>query len=135
MAFLANLGNYKNTGILIMRLGLGIMFMYHGYPKLLGGPEKWAALGSTMKYIGITFMPSFWGLLAAASETFGGFLLLLGLTFRPVCVLLAFTMLIASIMHLKSGDGLMAASHAIELCIVFMGLVFVGPGKYSVDKK
>ncbi len=135
MAFLIKLGNYKNIGLLIMRLGLGVMLMYHGYPKLLGGPAKWNEIGGAMKYIGISFIPSFWGFLAAATETFGGFLLVLGLAFRPVCLLLAFTMLIASIMHLKSGDGLMTASHAIELGIVFLGLSFVGPGKYSVDKK
>ncbi len=135
MAFLAKLGNYKNTGLLIMRLGLGLMFMYHGYSKLLGGPEKWEAVGGAMRYIGISFIPSFWGFLAAATETFGGFLVIPGLAFRPVCVLLAFTMFVASVMHLKNGDGLATASHAIELCIVFMGLSFVGPGRYSVDKK
>ncbi|RZK26274.1 MAG: DoxX family protein, partial [Flavobacterium sp.] len=29
----------------------------------------------------------------------------------------------------------MGASHAIELGIVFFSLIFIGPGKYSVDKK
>ncbi len=135
MAILASLGKYRNTGLLIIRVGLGIMFMYHGYPKLLGGPDKWAGVGNSMKYIGIDFLPVLWGFLAAATETFGGFLLLLGLAFRPVTLLLAFTMLIASIMHLKSGDGLGTASHAIEAAIVFLGLTFIGPGKYSVDKK
>ncbi|MEO8794678.1 MAG: DoxX family protein [Daejeonella sp.] len=135
MAILASLGKYRNTGLLIIRVGLGIMFMYHGYPKLLGGPDKWAAVGSSMKYVGIDFLPALWGFLAAATETFGGFLLLLGLAFRPVTLLLTFTMLIASIMHIKSGDGLGGASHAIEAAIVFLGLTFIGPGKYSVDKK
>ena len=135
MALLATLGNYRNTGLLLIRVGRGIMFMYHGYPKLLGGPDKWSAVGGAMKYIGIDFIPVFWGLMAGITETFGGFLLLLGLAFRPVCLLLAFTMCIASTMHLNNGDGLLVASHAIEAAVVFLGLAFVGPGKYSVDKK
>lgn len=135
MALLASLGKYRNTGLLIMRIGLGIMFMYHGYPKLLGGPEQWEGIGGSMKYIGITYLPVIWGLLAAIAETFGGFLILIGLAFRPACILLIFTMAVATTMHLSNGDGLMTASHAIEVGIVFFGLAFIGPGKYSVDKK
>lgn len=135
MAILASLGKYRNTGLLIMRVGLGIMMIYHGYPKLLGGMEQWVAVGSSMKYLGINFTPAIWGFLAAVTETFGGFLLVIGLAFRPACLLLMFTMVVAATMHLNNGDGLMTASHAIELGIVFLGLVFIGPGKYSVDKK
>lgn len=135
MALLASLGKYRNTGILIIRLGLGIMFIHHGYPKLLGGPEQWKVLGGSMKYLDITFFPVAWGLMAAAAETFGGFLILIGLAFRPACFLLTFTMAVAATMHLSSGDGLMTASHAIEVGIVFFGLAFIGPGRYSVDKK
>jgi putative oxidoreductase len=135
MAIFSNLGKYKNTGLLIMRIGLGIMFMFHGYPKLLGGPEKWSAVGDAMKYTGVTFFPAGWGLLAAATETFGGFLILLGLAFRPAALLLTLVMIVAATMHLKTGDGLGGASHAIEAAFVFFGLMFIGPGKYSVDKK
>ena len=135
MALLASLGKYRNTGLLIMRIGLGIMFMYHGYPKLLGEPEQWEGIGGSMKYIGITYLPVIWGLIAAIAETFGGFLILIGLAFRPACILLTFTMAVAATMHLSNGDGLMTASHAIEVGIVFFGLAFIGPGKYSVDKK
>jgi len=135
MALFSGLGNYKNTGLLLLRIGLGIMMMMHGLPKLTGGVDRWEAVGGAMGNLGITFFPVFWGLMAAVSETFGGFLLLIGLAFRPACLLLAFTMLTAAINHLSRGDGLMGASHPIELCIVFLGLLFIGPGKYSVDKK
>ena len=135
MAILASLGKYRNTGLLIIRIGLGIMFMLHGYPKLLGGPEKWEAIGGAMKYAGIDFLPAAWGLLAAATETFGGFLILLGLAFRPVCLLLTFTMAIAATMHLNTNEGIMGASQAIEMGFVFLGLAFIGPGTFSVDKK
>lgn len=135
MALLANLGKYRNTGLLILRIGLGIMFILHGYPKLFGGPDKWEAVGGAMKNVRVTLFPAVWGFLAGVAETFGGFMLLLGLAFRPVCLILMFTMFIASLKHLNAGDGIMGASHAIEAGIVFLALMFVGPGKYSVDKK
>ncbi len=134
MAMLSNLGNYRNFGLLIIRVGLGAMFVLHGYPKLLGGPDKWAAVGGATKYVGIHFLPTFWGLMAACSETFGGFLLVLGLAFRPVCVFILCTLIVAAVMSFAKG-GLDDASHAIEDATVFAGLLFVGPGKYSVDKK
>ncbi|MBT2562513.1 DoxX family protein [Pedobacter sp. ISL-64] len=135
MAILDNLGKYRNTGLLLLRIGLGTMFIIHGFPKLAGGPNGWTGLGGSMKVIGIDFLPIFWGFMAAATETFGGFLLIVGLFFRPALILLIFTMIIAALVHFGKGDGLQGASHAIELGIVFFGLIFIGPGKYSVDKK
>lgn len=135
MAIFDSLGKHRDTGLLIIRLGLGAMMMYHGLPKLMGGPEKWEALGGSMKVIGIDFMPTFWGLMAALAEGAGGFLLVLGLFFRPVNLMLLFTMLIAMLVHFSKGDGISGASNAIELGIVFAGLVFLGPGKYSVDRR
>jgi putative oxidoreductase len=135
MALFSNLGNYKNTGLLIIRVGLGIMFIYHGYPKLMSGPKEWTELGRSMKYVGIHFFPLVWGLLAAATELLGGFLLIIGLAFRPICILLFINLVIAALMHLRTGGNLGDAAHAIEDAIVFAGLIFIGPGKYSVDKK
>jgi putative oxidoreductase len=135
MAIFDSLGKYRNTGLLIIRIGLGTMFMLHGYPKLLGGPEQWEAIGGAMKNLGITFAPAVWGLMSGLTETFGGFLILLGLAFRPVCILLTFNLLVAALTHLKGGEEFMAASQAIETGFMFLGLIFIGPGKYSVDKK
>ncbi|GGE58609.1 DoxX family protein [Agrobacterium tumefaciens] len=135
MAIFDSLGKYRNTGLLIMRIGIGIMFIVHGFPKLAGGPAGWAELGGSMKVVGVNFLPVFWGFMAAVAETFGGFLLIVGLFFRPACIALVFTMIIAALVHFGKGDGLGGASHAIELGIVFFSLIFIGPGKYSVDKK
>lgn len=135
MPFLANLGKYRNTGLLILRIGVGGMFILHGYPKLVGGPESWEAVGKSMQHLGIDFFPKGWGVLAGVTETFGGFLLMLGLAFRPVCLALTVTMIVAATHHLASGEGISGASHAIEAGFLFFSLLFIGPGKYSVDKK
>ncbi|MBK1440026.1 DoxX family protein [Parapedobacter sp. ISTM3] len=135
MAALSWLNKYKNTGLLLMRIGLGVMFIMHGYPKLLGGPARWEGLGRSMSEVGITFLPVVWGLSAAIAETVGGLFFIIGFFFRPTALTLAFTMFIASLRHLGAGDGLMGASHAIEIGMVFLALAFIGPGRYSVDKK
>jgi putative oxidoreductase len=135
MAILSSLSKYSDIGLLIIRLGLGIMFIMHGYPKLTGGPEKWEKLGGAMGNVGVNFLPVFWGFLAAITEAVGGLLFALGLFFRPTAFALAFTMLIATLVHLSGGDGVMGASHSIEVGIVFFGFILVGPGKYSIDKK
>jgi putative oxidoreductase len=132
---LKSLTKYTDIGLLILRVGIGIMFLYHGAPKLLGGPEKWEKLGMAMKYVGIQSVPVFWGFMAAFSEFFGGICIILGLFFRPACILLTITMAVAALMHLGKGDGLNVASHAIEDGIVFLSLILIGPGKYSIDKK
>lgn len=129
------LGKYRDFGLLVLRVGLGALFLWHGAPKLLGGPEKWEKLGAAMSHVGVHAVPVFWGFMAGFSEFFGGLGLILGFFFRPACILLTTTMAVAASMHLGKGEGLQAASHAIEDGIVFLSLLFIGPGKYSIDKK
>ncbi len=129
-----SLSKYGDLGLLIMRLGLGGMFLYHGIPKLVGGPEKWTQIGYAMKYMGIDFLPVFWGFMAAITQVAGAVCLILGVFFVPACILLAFTMLVAATMHLGKGDSLQTASHAIEAGIVFFSLIFIGPGRHSIEK-
>lgn len=136
MAALSGLAKFKNTGLLIIRVGLGAMFvMVHGYPKIMGGPGLWETVGRAMGNLGIDFFATFWGFAAALVETVGGIFLSLGLLFRPTALLLTFVMLVATMSHLADGTGVFGAAHPIEIGLVLLGLVFVGPGKYSVDKR
>jgi len=133
--YLEFLDKFRPIGFLILRIGIGGMFMFHGYGKLFAGPEVWAKVGGAMANLGITFAPQFWGLLAALSEFGGGFCLILGLFFRPACFFMFLTMLIATITHLSKGDGLNGASHALEAGILFLSLMLIGPGNYTLDEK
>lgn len=135
MAVFSKLGRFTDFALLVMRVGLGFMMVMHGYPKIFAGPEKWAKLGENMKYLGITYAPEFWGFMAAFAETGGGILLLLGFLFRPAAFLLLVTMVVAALRHLKGGETLMDASHAIELGVVFFALFILGPGRFSIDKE
>lgn len=122
----------SDIGLLIIRIGLGIMFIIHGFPKISGGPAMWERLGQAMGSIGITFFPVLWGLAATLSEFLGGFLLIFGFFFRPACGFLAFTMAIATIMLASQKAGFSSVSHPGELFVVFLGLFLIGPGKYRL---
>jgi putative oxidoreductase len=130
-----SLNKYRDIGLLILRLGIGGMFIFHGAPKILGGPDMWEKLGTTMGIFGIHFLPVFWGFMSSFAEFFGGIFLILGFLFRPACVLLTINMIVATSMHLNRGDGLGISSHAIEAGILFLSLILIGPGKYSLDEK
>lgn len=131
----SGLARYRDLGLLVLRVGIGAAFVLHGWPKLMGGPERWEAVGGAMGNLGVTFAPTFWGFMAAAAETGGGALVALGLMFRPACALLAFTMLVATIKHVQAGDAFGRWSHAAESMILFLGLLLVGPGRHSVDER
>ncbi len=129
------LETYRDLGLLLMRAGLGISFMFHGWPKLAGGAEKWEKVGSAMAVFGIEFGHTAFGLAASVSELLGGLLLVLGLMTRPALVTLIFTMFVATIMHIANDHDFVKISHPLEVGFAFLGLLFVGPGKFSLDKK
>lgn len=126
---------HRHIGLLILRIGIGVMFMIHGYPKLMGGPETWAKIGSAMQALGVDFVPTFMGFMAAISEFGGGLLIIFGLFMRPACFFLLMTMVVATAVHLKKGDPFSFYSHPLEAGILFFSLLFIGPGKISLDHK
>ena len=123
----------RDQGLLILRIGLGIMFIWHGWPKISGGPHFWNMLGMATGNIGIHFAPTMWGLMAALAEFGGGILLCFGFLTRIAAILLVFDMAVATSMHFGMGQGLPVASHSIEDGIVFLSLILIGPGKVSID--
>ncbi|WP_371362545.1 hypothetical protein SRRS_36850 [Sporomusa rhizae] len=127
------LSRYRDLGLLLFRLGLGGMFMWHGWPKISGGVEKWTGLGKTMGIFGVEFAPGLWGFMSSFAEFGGGLLFALGLFYRPACFLLFSNMFIAYASQMIDGKGLQKASQALEDGISFFGAAFVGPGKYSID--
>jgi putative oxidoreductase len=117
-------------GLLVLRVGIGIAFVVHGFPKVFMG----GAVGLS-KGLAATGIPG--GIVAAylagGAEFFGGIALILGLLTRPATAVMAFNMLIALIFHLNKGDKFVAYSHALESGILFLSLFIAGPGKFSLD--
>ncbi len=130
---LSNWDRHRDVGLLILRVGIGLMFVFHGWPKISGGVETWNKLGLAMQHLGIGFAPVFWGFMAAAAEFFGGMLIAAGLLTRLAAMALTFNMLVAVVLKFSTGAGLSGASQALETGFVFLSLIFIGPGRYSVD--
>ena len=129
---------HHHLGLFILRLGVGLsMLIFHGYGKITGGPGTWEAIGSNMAGLGIDFAPAFWGFLAALAESVGSLCIILGIFFRPACFVLAFTMLVAMTRHLglpsdSPAAGWRGASHALELFVVYVGLLVAGSGRFRL---
>jgi putative oxidoreductase len=127
-----HLDKYRDLGILLLR-GLAGLYMAfgHGLGKITAGPESWANLGGAMSHLGITFLPTFWGFMAAIAEFVCALLIVAGLVTRPAAILLVINMTVAANMHIQTGNG--SPETAIMYGIVFLTLIFIGPGKYSLD--
>jgi len=136
----AFLSRNRDAGILILRIGLGGFFVWaHGWGKLAGGIDRWEQIGGAMKYFGITLWPAYWGFMAMLAESLGALLVVLGFLFRPACMMLTITMIVAAVFSYYNPSGKMpplaAASNAIQMAVVFFSLIFIGPGRYSVDRE
>lgn len=139
----AILSKNRDAGLLLLRIWLGSVFLWvHGSPMLFKGDvlKTWQNVGEAIQYWGITWPPpKFWGFMAMLTETGGIILFIIGLLFRPACILLAIVMSVAATHHFMIEktfpSGLREASHAMELGILFLSMIFIGPGKYSIDRE
>ena len=130
MAFLAK---YADFGLLLLRVSIGVLFILYTAPALLGGPAAWAHFGSGARAWGLHSHFQLWGFLGALCGCTGGVLMIFGLFFR-IGVLLVLVLAIGHAIAVTKGAGFRIALPSIEICFVLAGILFVGPGKYSVDK-
>ena len=112
----------ENKALLFIRILFGIIMIVHGIPEIIGGLSSWLSLGQTLANFGIYSHPIAWGYFAAATETLGGLLLLMGLLSRPVACMLCFNMLVATSKHLFLGQGIDSAIHPLSLLAIFIFL-------------
>jgi putative oxidoreductase len=121
---------FRPLALTLFRLGLGIVFLYHGSVKLshLG---QW-----THNFVHMGFPPYF-AYIAGTLEALGGALLILGLFTRVVALLLAGELLIALVrVHLPHTPLLQVGGY--ELPLLLSGgafLVFAyGAGPVALDR-
>lgn len=131
-----NISSY-NLGLLVIRVGIGLIFMRHGLPKVIAGVKTWRGIGNHLTVLGITnlpiFLTTFLGFMSACSEGIGGLLLILGLATRVVAFIMACNMAVAVMFHVARHDAWTILSHPLSLLVVFIGLMIAGAGVYSLD--
>lgn len=119
----------NNIGLALLRIGSSVFLLTHGVPKfqkLIGGDFEFG------DPIGIGAAPTlFLGVLA---EFLCPILIILGFKTRWAAILPAATMLIAvAIVHATDPFG--KKEKALLFLVIFVTIILLGPGKYSMDRK
>ncbi len=119
----------KPLAQLLLRWGLGIVFMYHGYPKLFTEREQFFRF---FEHIGF---PAYLVYFVGVLELIGGGLLIVGLLTRPIALLLSIEMAVA-IYKVHLAGGLLAVGiYQLPLTVGLAAFILmaVGPGMVSLD--
>lgn len=128
-----------DLGMLVLRIGLGVMFVMHGLQKTFGafGGPGIKGFSEFLKSLG--FVPAiFWSYVAGYTELIAGTFLILGLFPRVSSSLLFILIAVAALkVHIK--NGFLLASGGFEYtfiiaCICFV-LVIIGAGRFSLYNK
>lgn len=120
---------YSQLALAALRLGLGLIFLAHGWPKLKN-------LHSTAKnFNSMGFKPGiFWGSVVAVIEFCGGIFVLLGLFTQLAAFFLAIIMLVAMVWRIKNKQAL-SGGYEFDL-ILFLAAIILwtnGAGAFSLE--
>ena len=123
-------------GILVLRLGIGIMFVAHGLQMafgLFGGP---GVNGFSKMLSGLGFIwPALWSYLASYTVLIGGLFLILGIQTRIAAILLLIFILTAAVkVHLSKGFFLSNGGfeYTFVIAAACLALILLGAGKYNI---
>jgi putative oxidoreductase len=113
--------------LLILRIGVGVLMMHHGYGKLTHFDEY---KGDFMNFIGLG--PAISLSLVIFAEFFCSLLIFIGLFTSLATIPLIITMGVAVFM--AHDAAIFAKGELATLYLfVYVALMFAGPGKYSLD--
>ena len=116
-----------NTALFILRVGIGILLLNHGYQKL-------SHFANTVKMM--PTLPLLSGEMEASliifSEFFCSVLVIVGLLTRLACIpiLIGFGVVLFKVHHL---DFLNSGQLASLFTLAFIAVLIIGPGKGSID--
>lgn len=123
-----SLGRLQPLALLILRIALGIVFWFHGYPKLA---HSGGALQAAFVEHGL---PEYFVYVAGILETFGGGLILVGLFTRYAGLLLAVEMCVAIWkFHSRSYFAVHEYEFPMTLVAACFVVATVGAGLVSLD--
>lgn len=123
------LKKWEALTLLLLRCGLATVFIYHGYPKLFGGTQKFV---EAFQAIGL---PAYAVYVAGAIEFFGGVALALGL-FTPVAGLLLLLDMAAAMWKYNLNEGIYAVREyelPLILGLASLAVAATGGGLFSLD--
>ena len=123
------LDRLRPVTLLILRLMLALMFLYHGYPKIEHG------ITGAEQYMVSVGLPAYFAYIAVAVEIGGGVLLVLGLATRPVALLLAIEMGVAmwKVDLVHGWRAVPEYQYPLALGAAALALASFGAGTISMD--
>lgn len=84
----------RDWALLVLRLGIGLTFIAHGYPKIFpSGPGGFAGFVQTLGFPG----PLFFAWVVAIVEFFGGIAMIIGFLVRVVGILMVIEMIVTTV--------------------------------------
>ena len=124
-----------HSGLLIIRLGLTGVLLWHALPKLFDGLQQWQNVGLGLSTLNVGLPPVILGFTVLILEALGGVSFVFGYFFRGACIVLFIIFGFYFFLYLqKPGYGTLML-WSLGLAFVFLGLVYVGPGRYSIAVK
>ncbi|MGC0362750.1 putative oxidoreductase [Rhodococcus sp. 27YEA15] len=123
----------RDLGILVARVGLGIIFIAHGWQKfftykIAGTQASFEAMGAPV--------PKVSAVLAATVELGGGILLLVGLL-TPLVGVLLFLDMVGAFFITHAGNGIFVGEGGYELVLALgvgsLLIAALGAGRISID--
>jgi putative oxidoreductase len=117
-----------------MRLGLAVALLFHSLPKLFAGSHSWQSVGTTIGFIDLGVPAAILGFSILLLEALGAVSLMFGYFFRIACIILFIIFGLYFFNYFSIGYQTLMLWSA-GLVAVFFGLIYVGPGRYSIAVK
>ena len=122
-----------SLGLLLIRLMIAAVFLYHGIPKIHG-------FNATVEFFGAVHipMPAVTAAIVTAIEVGGGLAMLLGIATDLAGILIALDMVgaIATVHGAKGFDFTAGGwEHPFTMLVMALAIVAAGPGNYVVGGK
>jgi putative oxidoreductase len=117
-----------NAALLLLRVGVSLMMLTHGYPKLMrlfaDEPISFTTILGLSAAVSLA--------LAVFAEFICSVFIFLGLGTRLASIPLIVTMSVAAF-HAHGGDPFSRKEKALLFLLIYLVLLFTGGGKFSID--
>ena len=125
-----------DLGLLVIRLVLAAVFIFHGAQKLFGafgGPGMNGFIDSITALKIPVPQVSAW--ISALTEFVGGIIMVVGTGARIAAIFLCINMIVAIVkVHNTAFSGPGGMEYPLTLACVFLGIALIGPGRITLDR-